>query len=259
MVRLASFLQNFGPNSWAQFRFRFPVLNLNTRINYVTLAGSECLTFQWHLFMYSGRRCTRECHDLQPPPTPTNTLSLMELAIAQTVYGLAVAITSFIAEHDDKDAVNKQISDIVVQIQNIIHPLLSRRITNTPLQQCLQGLQIELTNTHEHMKMWKERRSRRLLALINPWAVTQQLKDDQKQLMDRYHLLIGAMQVFHHLKENSLVAPPSKVDISQKDTVKRNRIEVLDFWERCIGHEVSKSILFSILTLVLTFLSFKSQ
>ena len=36
-----------------------------------------------------------------------------------------------------------------------------------------------LSNTLEHMKMWKERRSRRMLALINPWAVIEQLKGDR--------------------------------------------------------------------------------
>ena len=76
----------------------------------------------------------------------------MELAIAHTVYGLAVAITDFTAEHNDEDTVNKQVSDIAAQIQNIIHPLLSK-ITNIALQQCLKGLQIELTNTREHMNV----------------------------------------------------------------------------------------------------------
>ena len=40
------------------------------------------------------------------------------------------------------------------------------------------------------MKIWKEGRSRRLLALINPSAVTQQLKDDWEQLIAQYIMLL---------------------------------------------------------------------
>lgn len=172
----------------------------------------------------------------------------MEFAIAHTVYNLAAGITNFIAEHDDKDAIKEQISNIVVQIQNIIRPLLSQKITNPPLEECLKGLQNVLSQTHEQMKMWKESRSRRLLAFINPSAVTQQLKEDREQLMDQYIMLMGAMQVIEHVKGYSLnPVAQSKVDSSSSSTVKKKTkkveekgTEVLDFWEKCIGNEVSK-------------------
>ena len=169
----------------------------------------------------------------------------MEFTIANAVYSLAVGITHFIAEHKDKDAVNQEISNIATLIQNIIHPLLSRNITNLPLQQCLQGLQSVLSNTHEHMEMWKERRSRRMLALVNPWAVTQQLKDDRDQLMAHYTLLMGAMQVVDHIEGYNMITPPHKVVCPNcpPSQGKKKRIrtsEALDFWEKCIGKEVSK-------------------
>ena len=169
----------------------------------------------------------------------------MELSIAHAVYGLAVGITNFIAEHDDKDAVHQQISIIVTQIQNIIHPLKSRKLINLPLEQCLQGLQSVLSSTDEHMKAWKESRSRRILALFNPWAVTQQLKDDREQLMAHYILLMGAIQIVDHIKGYNLITPPPKVDHSpsqeEKRMVKGKGSEVLDFWEKCIGEEVSRA------------------
>jgi len=165
------------------------------------------------------------------------------VAIAKAVYSIAIGITSFIAEHDDKDAVTKQISNIVVQIQHIIHPLISQNITNLPLEQCLHGLQSILNSTHEHMLTWKENRSRRLLALINPSAVTQQLKEDREQLMAQFQLLMGAMQIVDHIKGYHVITPPAKVDYESlpqkenKKTVKGKGNEVLAFWEQCIGSE----------------------
>ena len=169
----------------------------------------------------------------------------MEFAIAKAVYSLAVGITQFIAEHEEKDAINQEISSITTLIQNIIHPLLSRKITNLPLQQCLQGLQGALSNTHEHMKMWKETKFHRMLALINPGAVTQQLKDDRDLLMAHYTLLMGAMQIVDHIEGYNMITPPSKVvcpNPSQggKKKIKGKGSEVLDFWEKCIGEEVSE-------------------
>ena len=185
----------------------------------------------------------------------------METTIANAVYSLAVGITNFIAEHKDKDAVNQEISTITTLIQNIIHPLLTRIITNFPLQQCLQGLQSVLSNTHEHMKMWKERRSRRVLALINPWAVTQQLKDDRDQLMAYYTLLMGAMQVVDHIEGHT---PPHKVASPNCPPLQgekgRVRVsEVLEFWEKRIGKEVSKPKLVFVLTVHLLFPSFEKS
>lgn len=166
----------------------------------------------------------------------------MELAVAHTVYNLAVGITNFIAEHDDKDAGREQISNIVVLIQNVIHPLLSHKITNTPLEKCLEGLQSVLTKTHQHMKMWKESRSHRLLAFINPSAVIQQLKEDREQLMDQYIMLMGAMQVIEHIKGYDPITPPtvhpSTVPKGKTKKVEGQASEVLDFWEKCIGSEV---------------------
>ena len=169
----------------------------------------------------------------------------MEATIAHTVYGLAVGIINFVAEHDDKDALHEQISNIVTQIENIIRPLLSRELTNLPLQQCFQGLESVLSNTHEHMKAWKESRSRRILAFFNPWAVTQQLRDDREQLMAHYIMLMGAMQIIDHIKGYNLITPPPKVDSSRsqegKRMVKGKGSEVLDFWGKCIGKEVFKA------------------
>ena len=182
----------------------------------------------------------------------------MEFTIVNAVYSLAVGITNFIAEHEDKDAVNQDISSIATVIQNIIHPLLSRKVTNLPLQQCLQGLQNVLANTHEHMKMWKEKRSRRMLALVNPWAVTQQLKDDRDQLMAHYTLLMGAIQVVDHIEGYNMITPPQSYPSFKGGKRRVDVSEVLEFWNKCIGKEVFKPKHFFVLTIYLHFILWKS-
>ena len=172
---------------------------------------------------------------------PTLLLPLMEVALAHTVYTLAVGITNFIAEHDDKDAVTEEISSIVTQIQNITDPLSSRKTTNLPLEQCLQNLEKVLSNTHERMRLWKESRFHRLLAFINPSMVTQQLKDSLGQLMNQYTLLMGALLIVDHVKGYNLITPVTPPPPAvKKKTVKGKSNDVLDFWEKCIGKEVSK-------------------
>ena len=82
-----------------------------------------------------------------------------------------------------------------------------------------------------------------MLALINPWAVTQQLKDDRDQLMAHYTLLMGAIQVVDHIEGYNMITPPHKANSTLPFQGKEKRIEVsevLDFWEKRIGKEVSK-------------------
>ncbi|KAF8162804.1 hypothetical protein B0H34DRAFT_295065 [Crassisporium funariophilum] len=166
--------------------------------------------------------------------------------IASAVYNLTIGIINFIAEHDDKDTATQRISNVVVQIQNIISPLLSREITNDSLRQCLQGLQDVLRDTHEHMRSWKESRTRRLLALINPWAVTQELRDDQALLMNQYIMLMGAMQVVEHVKGYNLICASESVnpttdgeDTMEARVVLKQESDVDAFWRQYIGKEVS--------------------
>jgi len=76
-------------------------------------------------------------------------------------------------------------------------------------------------------------------ALINPSAVTQQLKDDRDQIMAHYTLLMGAMQVFDHIEGHNMITPPHIVNSSPfQGNQKGVRVsEVLDFWGKRIGKE----------------------
>ncbi|KDR83207.1 hypothetical protein GALMADRAFT_134695 [Galerina marginata CBS 339.88] len=163
--------------------------------------------------------------------------------LASTVFNLAVGIVNFISEHEDKESLQEQISDIVVQIQNVIAPLLLRELTDEPLKQVLQSLLNVLSNVDSHLRSWKESRSRRMIALVNPWAVTQEVKEDRVQLMHQYILLMGAMQVVDHVKGYNLYPseakePPPSPGSSKQGKAKAKVDEVLEFWNSYIGSDL---------------------
>ena len=146
------------------------------------------------------------------------------------------------SKYDLSSALVNEVSSIAtLLIQNIIHPLFSRKITNLPLQQCPQGLQSALSNTHEHMKMWQERRSRRMLGTHQPAGSWKTIGINQ--LMAHYTLLMVAMQVVNHIKGYNLIIPPHNIvclncppfqEKKKKDKGKGS--EVLDFF---FGESVS--------------------
>jgi len=162
--------------------------------------------------------------------------------VASTVYSLTVGIIQFVAEHGDKDAMKEQISTIAIQIQSIITPLRLRDIPSAPLRNALETLQAVLRNVEEHLRSWKESRSRRLLAMVNPWAVTAELKEDREQMMHQYIMLMGAMQVVDYIRGytvNPPVVAPVRISASPSRGIEIESNEVLKFWRRHIGNDVS--------------------
>jgi hypothetical protein len=75
-------------------------------------------------------------------------------------------------------------------------------------------------------------------------------------------LLMGAMpQVVDHVEGYNMITPPHEVvcpncppSQEEKKKVKGKGSEVLDFWEKCIGKEVSEPNLFFVL--ISTYISF---
>lgn len=170
--------------------------------------------------------------------------------IASTVYTITAGIVKFVAEHGDRESLQEQISDIVLQIQNVIRPLLIRDVADIPLRQTLHGLRNALSNVDSHLRSWKESRSRRMLALVNPWAVTQEIREDRLQLMHQYILLMGAMQVVDHIivRGYNYLPPapqPNAPSMPQPTHVPHPNLnvpkeeEVLRFWHSRIGGDVS--------------------
>lgn len=73
--------------------------------------------------------------------------------------------------------------------------------------------------------------------------------------MAHYTLLMDAIQVVDHIEGYNMITPPHKVDCSNCPPFqlegKKRKSEVLDFWEKCIGKEVSEPKLFFVLTVYL--------
>lgn len=160
--------------------------------------------------------------------------------IANTVYALTVGIINFISEHEDKNSLKEQIANVAIQIQGVIAPLLLKNIQSEPLRRVLEGLRRVLATVEEHLRSWQESRARRLQALVYPWAVTAELRDDKGQLMDQYIMLMGAMQVVDHIRGYNMLPSVVEPDPSQNPSqgVGVEAHEVVKFWRSHIGDDV---------------------
>jgi len=161
--------------------------------------------------------------------------------VVSTVYSLTVGIVQFVAEHGDKDVMKEQISTIAFQIQTVISPLRLRYMPSI-LRKVLEALHTVLRNVEEHLRSWNESRSRRLLALVNPWAVTTELKEDREQMMHQYIMLMGAMQVVDYIRGYTVNPPVVSAGPSFSHGIEIERNEVLKFWRRHIGNDVIISL-----------------
>ncbi|KAF9056984.1 hypothetical protein BJ165DRAFT_421 [Panaeolus papilionaceus] len=152
--------------------------------------------------------------------------------VLSSVYSLTVGIVKFISEHENKDNITSQISNTSATIQRVIEPLLKHRTTDPTLQLTIQGLQANLQLTSNHLLEWSERRSKRIHALLIPWAATQELQSDLDQLMRQYILLLGALQAIQFRRSYTFWYPtthkaPGAV-IYQADYV----------WQKFLGKEL---------------------
>ncbi|KAF9564204.1 hypothetical protein CPC08DRAFT_273120 [Agrocybe pediades] len=159
--------------------------------------------------------------------------------VASTVYSLATGIVNFISEHQSKVDLEKQIANVVVQIQIAISPLLLRKSSSEGINHCLKSLQNVLGSVDKHLREWKDSRRRQLFALVHPWTYTQVLKDDRDELMRQNVLLTGAMHVVDHLKAYSVLLSPKHQPPKLQRLEKQNpREEVAQFWQLKIGGEM---------------------
>lgn len=168
--------------------------------------------------------------------------------VASTAFSITVNIVKFLSEHGDKDVLQEQITDIVIQIQNVIKPLLLHDFRDEALRHVLRSLNTVLVSVDNHMRAWTESRRRRMIALVNPWAVTGEIKEDRQQLMNQYQLLTGAMQTYDFIRGYNLLpsgnnpathAHPSTSVDSQNLASAAQDDEASMFWHARIGGDVS--------------------
>lgn len=178
--------------------------------------------------------------------------------VANTAFSITVtgSIVKFISEHSHKGLLQEQIANIVIQIQNLIKPLL-HDFQDETLHHVLRSLNTVLVNVDSHLRSWAESRTQRVIALVKPWAMTQEIGEDRQQLMDHYQLLTGAMQTYDFIRGYNLLLSgnnsPSHVQPSRTVNPRGSAVphedEVLRFCHRRIGGDVRH---FGTILLVLT-------
>ena len=136
-------------------------------------------------------------------------------ALAVAIYKLSVGIVNFAGQHQEKGPLITNISDIASQIQVIIAPLLlPNDVAYDSVKRVLQALHKALAQTDRHLRAWKERRTLRFVAFVNPSAVTSELREDREQLVHECLLLMVAMQVGDHMRQYQLLLPSADKDAS---------------------------------------------
>ena len=135
--------------------------------------------------------------------------------LATTIYRLSVGIVNFVGQHQEQGALITNISNIARQIQGIIAPLLRPdHVTYDSVKQVLQALQKTLTRADRHLRAWKKHPTQRLIAFVNPSAMTSELREDREQLVHQCILLSVAMQVGDHMRQYRLLLPSAEDDTS---------------------------------------------
>lgn len=171
-----------------------------------------------------------------------------------SVLSITINIAKFISEHGDKTLLQEQIVIITTQIQEIIKPLLVRKVQDEALSDVLKTLNTELISIDNHLRSWKTSWTRRTIAFCYPWAVTQEIRDDTQQLMIQFQLLEVAMtrttydfiRGFNVLPSTNNastipVQPSTSANSHNHDihnSVVPDENEVLRFWHTRIGGDV---------------------
>ncbi|KAG6827811.1 hypothetical protein H0H92_010389 [Tricholoma furcatifolium] len=134
------------------------------------------------------------------------------LSLATTVYGLAKATHAWIEQRAAKDAAVQQIFTVVLQIQNILSPLMLMAMRESPnnlpvvdqsLLQCLKSIEKALRQTERHLFDWNQKSSQKLLAFVSPLSVVQALQDDAQLLNQQVLVLIAAITVLGYVDRHT--------------------------------------------------------
>ncbi|TFK38757.1 hypothetical protein BDQ12DRAFT_683283 [Crucibulum laeve] len=163
------------------------------------------------------------------------------ISVITTVYTVTRAITDYLDQREEKNATTQQITGITKQIQTLLQPLLAPQNAKKVQPQLLGSIRNigdVLTMTEEHLTLWKESRSSRLISFFDPSSVTKQLKDDAQLLNQHLVILIAAIAITDHLRNQELA--PRVIDRDRHDAVGMHvdHSEVNDFWRRFIGTKI---------------------
>ncbi|KAJ3505451.1 hypothetical protein NLJ89_g7408 [Agrocybe chaxingu] len=167
------------------------------------------------------------------------------ISVALTVCTLCKVIESWIEQRAEKEATITQISATVVQIRNILSPFASAEFKGTgeaQLCDCIRSIGDVLQRTKEHLLVWGYKRSRKIVAFLNPAVLVKQLRDDERQLNNQLIILLTSVAVVGYFRDHAkdAVQPqinPPPYEVGPLDELKDQ--QALEFWRDYIGAKIT--------------------
>ena len=174
------------------------------------------------------------------------------VAIATTVCTLCKAIHLWISEQAQKEALLSQIASSVMQIHSILQPFASAEFKGkgeAQLSDSIRSIGDVLQRTKEHLVVWKSKRSRKLVAFLNPTALIAQLRDDEMQLNRQLIILLTSIAVVGYFRDHATKAiadtplleetPSYSADKDQFGPLEQlGDVNAREFWRDYIGAKV---------------------
>ena len=134
------------------------------------------------------------------------------LTLVEKVYNLTESILDFIVDINYlKNVTVLHIFNVVLQIQNVVAPLLARQHITSYLLQCLLDTEAALLAVRRDLNGWNDGRSKPLRAVITGRSTTKELKDDKDYLITTHSALQGAVQLVTHVQGYNIVTPTSSI------------------------------------------------
>ncbi|KAF9525871.1 hypothetical protein CPB83DRAFT_858767 [Crepidotus variabilis] len=174
------------------------------------------------------------------------------MTTVENVYALTETILEFISENNFlKNVAVLQIFNVVMQFQNLMTPLLTRRSIPPYLSRCLNETQIALASAQRSLHESPEGRSSRLRGLLVQRSKSRNLKDDRELLVSQHVALLSAVQVVSHVKGFNIITPVAsikrqvesksvqslKMKSKMQDSDLASLFEAHQFWRCYIGSE----------------------
>jgi len=175
------------------------------------------------------------------------------LTPVEKVYNLTESILDFIVDINYLKSVTVlHIFNVVLQIQNVIAPLLPRQHITSYLLQCLLDTEAALLAVRRNLNEWNDGRSKPLRAVITGRSTTKELKEDRDYLITKHSALQGAVQLVTHVHGYNIVTPTSsirnhmenksvqslKMKMKMTDTDQASIFEADQYWRSHFGDEV---------------------
>lgn len=177
------------------------------------------------------------------------------IAAATTVCALCKSIEQWIDQLVQKAELFSQISSSVVQIYHILKPFSSETFQGKgeiELSQTMRSVGDALQRTKEHLVVWKYKRSKRIIAFINPGAQIQKLQEDQKHINNQLIILLTAIAAVGYFRDHARDSQAESLSVltSESPTTSHGSTNTLvptnemgdgdakEFWRDFIGAKV---------------------